>query len=141
MAGAGRQARVVVESEGKLKLNADGQEVKHLPLKVRGELEYTERVLSQAKQWSKCGWRGPTGRPEAKIKLHETELSSELRAERRLIAVESNAKDAVLFSPRGPLTREELELLERRAVVWPWNRSAGARGENWWRVVAGGDGG
>ena len=32
-AGGYRQAKVVVEVEGKLKLNADGEEVKHLPLK------------------------------------------------------------------------------------------------------------
>jgi hypothetical protein len=32
--GSFRQTRVMVEVEGKLKLNPDGEEVKHLPLKV-----------------------------------------------------------------------------------------------------------
>src|SRR5438309_11236267 len=39
-AGSHRQSKVIVEVEGKLKLNADGKEVKHLPIKVHGELHY-----------------------------------------------------------------------------------------------------
>src|SRR6476646_10168860 len=50
--GRCRQAKVVIETEGKLKLNADGQEVKHLPLKASGELNYIERVLSRDQKWS-----------------------------------------------------------------------------------------
>src|SRR5437773_2762615 len=47
--GTFRQARILVEVEGKLKLNADGKEIKHLPLKVSGELNYLERVQAQTK--------------------------------------------------------------------------------------------
>jgi hypothetical protein len=109
--GSYRQAKVVVEVEGKLKLNADGQEVKHLPLKVQGELNYVERVLSQSKQWSEARLVRSYQSAQAKIRLHESDLTNELRPERRIIAVESNAKDSVLFSPQGPLTREELDLI------------------------------
>jgi len=35
-AGSFRQSKVIVEVEGKLKLNADGKEVKHLPFTVQG---------------------------------------------------------------------------------------------------------
>jgi hypothetical protein len=111
-AGGYRQAKVVVEVEGKLKLNADGQEVKHLPLKVHGELHYVERVVGQAKQWTDVRLIRSYQTAQAKIRLHESELTNKLRPERQLIAVESSASDSVLFSPNGPLTREELDLIE-----------------------------
>src|SRR4051812_40911781 len=44
-AGSFRQAKIVIEAEGKLKINSDGKDVKHLPIKVNGELHYVERVL------------------------------------------------------------------------------------------------
>jgi hypothetical protein len=110
--GSYRQTKVVVEVEGKLKLNADGQEVRHLPLKVQGELQYVERVLSQAKRWTDVRLVRVYQSAQAKIRLHESDLTNELRPERRLIAVESNDKSAVLFSPQGPITREELDLVE-----------------------------
>jgi len=114
-AGSFRQSKVIVEVEGKLKLNADGKEVKHLPLKVDGELNYVERVLSQAKSWTDVRLLRSYQSAQAKIRLHESDLTTELRPERRLIAVQSSTKDAVLFSPRGPLTREELDLIEMPA--------------------------
>jgi hypothetical protein len=114
-AGGFRQVRMLVESKGKLKLNADGQEVKHLPLTVEGELLYCERVLSRGK--SPLDWRIARNyqAASAKIRLHESDLNSELRDSRRLIVVESSAAESLAFSPAGPLTREELELLEAPA--------------------------
>lgn len=109
--GSYRQARAIIEVEGKLKLNADGQEIKHLPLKVHAELQYSERLLASAKQFSECRFVRAYKTAEAKIRLSESELTSELRPERRLIAVESAGKDAILYSPNGPLTRDELELI------------------------------
>jgi hypothetical protein len=114
-AGSCRQAKVVIEAEGKLKLNADGQEVKHLPLKAHAELNYVERVVSQARQWSDVRLLRAYQSAEAKIRVLETEMTSQLRPQRQLIAVESSGKDAVLFSIGGPLTREELELIEAPA--------------------------
>lgn len=106
-----RQARVVVETEGKLKLNADGQDVKHLPLKASADLTYFERTLPRSKS-------DPTFRAlrqyraaQAKIRLHESDLASELRTDRKLIALAATNNAATLFSPHGPLTREELDLL------------------------------
>jgi hypothetical protein len=107
-----RESKVVVEVEGKLKLNADGQDVKHLPLKVNGELHYVERVLSQSKQWSEVRLVRSYQAAQAKIRLHESDLTSDLRPDRRLVVIESNASDSIQFSPSGPLTREELELIQ-----------------------------
>src|SRR5262245_41678376 len=107
-----QQTKVVIETEGKLKLNADGQEVKHLPLSVRGELHYFERVLTSARQWTEVRAVRSYQQAQATIRLHETELTSKLRPERRLAVVESGPGGSVLGSPQGPLTREELDLIE-----------------------------
>jgi hypothetical protein len=48
----------------------------------------------------------------AKLRLRDTELASELRDDRRLVVSESNEKQSQTFSPLGPLTRDELELLD-----------------------------
>src|SRR5262245_49141061 len=71
-AGSFRQFKVIVEVEGKLKLNADGKEVKHLPLKVQGELNYVERVLSQTKSWTDVRLLRSYQSAQAKIRLHES---------------------------------------------------------------------
>lgn len=106
-----RQARVVIETEGKLKLNADGQDVKHLPLKATADLTYFERVLPSSKADSAFRTVRKYRAAEAKIRLHESDLVNQLRDDRRLIALESTPAQALLFSPHGPLTREELDLL------------------------------
>jgi hypothetical protein len=107
--------RALVEVEGKLKLNPDGQEVKHLPLKVAAELQYAERVLSESKQWSEVRLVRSYQVAKAKIQLRESEIANELRDDRRIVLVESGFKEVVHSSPLGPLTREELELVEAPA--------------------------
>ena len=115
-AGGYRVVKAIVDVEGKLKLNPDGKEVQHLPLKVSGELNYSERVLAQSKQWSEVRLARSYQSAAAKLKLHDTEMANSLRPERRLIVVESGSKAAAqLFSPAGPLTREELDLVETTA--------------------------
>ena len=115
-----RSVKVVVEVEGKLKLNPDGQEVQHLPLKVAAELTYMERAAlsgaaSQPRQWAAAKLLRSYRSATAKITLRETELTNSLRDERRLICLDPGDKQVVLFSPAGPLTREELELLQTPA--------------------------
>lgn len=110
--GGNRQVKTVVEVEGKLKLNADGQEVKHLPLKVRADLQYVERDLAQTKQWSEVRLVRSYQTAQATIRLRDSDLASNLRGDRRLVVVESSPQGAIHFSPVGPLTREELDLVE-----------------------------
>jgi len=111
-AGSFRQAKIVIEAEGKLKINSDGKDVKHLPIKVNGELHYVERVLSQKKDWSDVRLLRSYDTAQAKLRLNQSDVATELRPERRLLAVSSNSEQATNFSPNGPLTREELDLLE-----------------------------
>src|SRR6476659_2529841 len=106
-----RQGKVLVEVEGKLKLNAEGQEIKHLPLKASAELQYVERVIPAGKQSSAVRLVREYQTAKADIKLHESELKNELRTDRQLICVQTDAKSTTIFSPLGPLTREELDLV------------------------------
>jgi hypothetical protein len=106
-----RQAKVLVEVEGKLKLNGEGQELKHLPLKASGELQYVERAISAGKQSPSVRLVREYRTAKADIRLHESELKNELRPDRQLICVQADPKSTTIFSPRGTLTREELDLV------------------------------
>jgi hypothetical protein len=108
--GYAQQLKLVVEVAGELKLNADGKEVRRVPVSVVANAEFQERwkaaegsVSGTMRQYRKC---------EAKIRIQDKEITHALRADRQLLAC-SRAKDrVVLVSPLGPLTREELELVE-----------------------------
>ncbi|HEX5104307.1 MAG TPA: hypothetical protein VFV87_10875 [Pirellulaceae bacterium] len=114
-AGSHQQVRVTVEIEGKLKLNAAGQEVQHVPLTARADLHYVERMLQSGTSAAETRLARHYYQAEAKIRLRDSELASKLRDERRLILLDANADAATLFSPLGPLTRDELELIEAPA--------------------------
>jgi hypothetical protein len=118
--GSCRRVKAVVEVEGNLKLNADGKEVQHLPLKVQAELEYSERVLSHSTQWAEYRLARSYGKADAHIRLRDSDLKNQLRADRQLIVAEAaEPGSATLFSPQGPLTREELELVQVPAAGLP----------------------
>jgi hypothetical protein len=104
-----QQVKVVVETEGELKLNPDGSEVKRLPVKVQADLAYVERTLGMGKSLKTVR---SYAQAQANIRLRDSDLASTLRDERRLIVSQSDEKQALTFSPLGPLTREELELLD-----------------------------
>jgi hypothetical protein len=110
---------VLLEVEGKLKVNPDGKEVQHVPITAKAELEYVERVLSAGKSWEQVRLTRHYNKAEAKIRLRENELPNALRDERRMIVLDGRTAEAVLFSPLGPLTREELELIEVQGSALP----------------------
>src|SRR5438552_18905901 len=78
-----RQAKLVVEVEGKLKLNGDSKEMKHVPLKATGELHYFERLLPAVKKGAATRLIRDYQSAYAKIRLHESDIANELRPERR----------------------------------------------------------
>ena len=110
--GDHRAVKVVVDVEGELKVNSDGAEVKRLPLKAHADLQYVERRLSPALGSASLRVARSYHRAEAAITLRKTELKHELRDDRRLVIGQSEESQSVLFSPLGPLTREELELVD-----------------------------
>lgn len=107
-----QQVRVVVEVEGKLKVNLDGKAVQHVPLKATAELQYVERTLAAGKAGSGGRAVRQYEKAEAQIRLRETDLTNSLRPERRIIVVDAQAAEPTQFSPLGPLTQEELELIQ-----------------------------
>lgn len=127
-AGDLSQVRIAVEVDGKLKINPDGKKVRELPLKVDGELLYDER-------WLEAGPAAPTKEDstntadqlpsrrtvrlyrEAAAKINVDGHLSEptVREDRRLLVCQSGSAELTLFSPSGPLTREELELVDVQA--------------------------
>ena len=109
--GQSQAVRTAVEVKGNLKLNSDGKEVATVPMLVQADLQYAERFLAikadgslrAARQYEKA---------EAAIQIKETKMKQGLRDERRLMVVQHRADDTTLFSPLGPLTREELDLVD-----------------------------
>jgi hypothetical protein len=108
---AATQVRVVIEVEGELKANADGKEVQRLPLSVTSEQQYAQRRVGSESdvRFYKLA--------EAKIRLGKVDLAHELRSERKHVVVAPTGDRPTIFSPLGPLTREELELLETPASL------------------------
>ncbi|MBP88094.1 MAG: hypothetical protein CMJ64_15455 [Planctomycetaceae bacterium] len=102
--------KAIVEVSGKLKLNADGTKVSELPLRVRGELEYAERTIEQTQFHRKNARLYETAR--ATIQVGDTRLESSLNEERRLVLAQVKESQHTLCSPQGPITRDELELID-----------------------------
>lgn len=109
--GGARQLKLVVDVSGELKLNADGKEVRRVPVAVEASAEMQERwkeagdnaQLATIRQYRSCA---------AKIRIQEKEFRHELRTDRQVVECSRRGDRIVLVSPLGPLTREELELLE-----------------------------
>jgi hypothetical protein len=109
--GQSQTVRTAVEVKGDLKLNSDGKEVTAVPMLAQADLQYTERFLAIKTDGTLKAARH-YGVAEAKIQIKNTEMKQSLRDERRLFVIQHKGEDAALFSPVGPLTREELELVD-----------------------------
>lgn len=109
--GQSQTVRTSVEVKGNLKLNSDGKEVTTVPMLVQADLQYTERFLAIKADGTLKAARH-YGVAEAKIQIKNTEMKQSLRNERRLFVIQHKGEDATLYSPIGPLTREELELVD-----------------------------
>jgi hypothetical protein len=106
------RVRSIVQVSGSLKLNPDGKRVVRLPLKVQGELLYDERVLN---------FDAPGGlrkdirlyhKADAAIRVGDGNHKTTLSDSHRIVVAEVSAGKQVLFSPLGPFTLDELELID-----------------------------
>jgi hypothetical protein len=110
--GAVDRVETKVEVGGELTVVEDSK-VKRLKTSVVAELAYHERLLEV-----------PAGKNDflhgiryydhatAVIKIEDGAFQPALRDDRRLIGAELDGSSATLFSPHGPLTREELDLID-----------------------------
>ncbi|MDA1051770.1 MAG: hypothetical protein O3C40_14995 [Planctomycetota bacterium] len=119
-----RDVHVVIEVTGDLKLNADGKQVNRLPMRVSGRLRYDERTLhprsgDKSKQDARFYHDA-----KATIAIGEGRCEMGLSDERRLVVADVASTKLTLFSPLGPLTRDELELLQTQGSSSLLNRLA-----------------
>jgi len=88
----------------------DGKEIRRLKLKVAGEFRYAERHrLAAVSNWAAVRHYE---RAIAAIQVEQNESTRELRDSRRLLAAACDGSQAWLWSPNGPLTRDELDLID-----------------------------
>lgn len=105
-----REVTGVLEARGELMLRQNGKpadkEVQRLPLEVRGEVRFAERVLDPAVSRSVRYY----DEANAKIRIGEGGVKPRLRSARRLIVAQHN-EGLRYRAGAGPLDREELDLL------------------------------
>ncbi|MEX0820294.1 MAG: hypothetical protein WD070_11910, partial [Pirellulaceae bacterium] len=107
-----RDVRVVIEVTGDLKLNADGKQVNRLPLRVSGSSRYDERTLRTRSVGSSKRDARFYRQATATIAIGDSRLEMELSEDRKLVMADAGPTKLTLFSPLGPLTRDELELIQ-----------------------------
>jgi hypothetical protein len=109
--GSPRRVTVSLEVGGHLKVAAD-KKTESVPMSVVAQFGYDEQRLddgSAADNRLAVRWYDDV---RAVIKAADQMGKPQLREGRQLIAVSAREKDVILASPNGPLTRDELDLIE-----------------------------
>jgi hypothetical protein len=116
-------------------LNADGKRVVRVPLIVEGQLLFDEKILEATSGSDRLRSVQYYRQAAAKLRVGEDTHAFSLDGDRNLIVAEMTDQDLVLFSPLGPLTREELELIDTQGNVAVVHRllpaTSKAIGETW----------
>ncbi len=103
------KVRAQLDVNGTLKTKADGKE-EHHSMSVSAVMEYAEHRLSTARDGRST--LRQYERAEATIRIDKGEHQPKLAASRRLMAVHVTAEKARVFCPTGPMTRDELDLID-----------------------------
>jgi hypothetical protein len=86
-----------------------------LPMSVSAKLQYDERCLAPFAEGMTDGTKLAAryyDQAEAVIKVDESGRAPKLAEDRRLIITETGADRSILFCPDGPLSREQLDLID-----------------------------
>jgi hypothetical protein len=110
----------VIEVEGELRLNADGQGVKTRPMRVTANLAYDEKTLT-AEQGQLRHVVRHYKKAEADIKIASATIKNTLRDDVKLVCVDVGEESATVYSPLGPMLRDELELIKVPGEPAVWN--------------------
>ncbi len=97
-----------------LKLN-DRNLPRLLKTSVVGRLKYHERLMHASADQTEVDALRWYDQAEATVKIDDHVVQPKLRADRQLIAVHLTGEHATLVSPSGPLTQDELELVDMPA--------------------------
>lgn len=104
-----QRVRVAIEIQGVLKTNPDGKKVTRIPLAVQASLNYEERITgSEGKRRAARYYE----EARADLKIKDSVQTSSLNDDHRLILVRTAHNESAFYSPQGPLTRDELDLLD-----------------------------
>lgn len=109
--GQTTRTKVILEMAGKLKINASGKRPTESPIQVAGHFTYDERVTEADEGIARQSFRSYS-EAEAELEMKNGTLKPALRPERELIGVGLLDQRFVLYSPQGPLTRDELDLID-----------------------------
>ena len=109
--GRSQEVTTVVEVSGELTVNADGQKLHRLPLEAKARLRYGEKFLAVSEDAAEIRTVRYYAEAETQFEIKNSPMRQVLRPERRLI-VADYGEASRLYSPSGPLTREELELID-----------------------------
>jgi hypothetical protein len=111
----GEVVRVEAQLEvgGEVKLAEQGK-ARALKMSVAGKVVYDEKSLSVRRTGATDGARSVRYYRDAQavIKIDEGGIEPKLRDDRRFVVADEAEGRATLFSPAGPLTREELDLID-----------------------------
>lgn len=103
-----RQAAISFDVGGDLLMVSEEKETK-LPMTVHALIKYQERLLSSSDGVTRAARN--YDHTDVKIKVDNRPITPLLREDRRLVGVSQGKSDLTIFSPNGPLTREELDLI------------------------------
>lgn len=104
-----RRVSAKLNVDGQLSVPQDGKAEK-LKLTVAGQLRYDERILDFSPNHGRSVRH--YDQADAEIRIDRSIVSPKLREECRLIGAETGKSGLSLFSPRTPLNREELDLID-----------------------------
>jgi hypothetical protein len=102
----------ILEISGQLKVNADGKQLIRVPVNGKSELQYTQRLLAANQEGEPARAVRLYHSASATSRIGDKSVSSRLSDDRQLIIAQASSSDVVLFSPLGPLNRDELELID-----------------------------
>jgi hypothetical protein len=109
----GRLSRyqIGIDVTGELKLNSQSSNILRLPLAVKGNFEFEEKLID-----GHClsDYRAVRfyRQANAEIRIEGNLQKPRLEDDRRLIVVQATADGVTFFSPLGPLTRAQLDLID-----------------------------
>ncbi len=111
-AGSIQRVQAVVEVRGDLLIEAEETGTQKLPFVVAGKAAYDERILEVDNSGKPRRAVRQYGEATAEIKVGQTAATPRLNPERRLMVAQLDDARATLFSPLGPLSRDDLELVD-----------------------------
>lgn len=106
-----QRVQAEIHVTGNLKTKSGGK-VRTLSLQVAGSMQYDERLLASSHEQQTLRTVRHYDKAEAKIEIDGQAIQSVLDPNQRLIVFDETKDRGVLFSPLGPLAREDVDLID-----------------------------